>query len=868
MNVYARGAVTAGTVSQVGGLVGGLAAGTLASSYSSGLVTGGSGSHIGGLLGQGGGGNVSSSYWDNQSSGLSSGNGNGASTGITGQTTAQLQSGTLPSGFSSSEWLAPSGAYPYFGWQGAFVTISGTAYNGASLLSSAGVSALSAGSLVGTTTTNGSGFYSFSGPANTMPSGGVLTYLTSGGTANAFSDGTNGYTNMDLHTGTLSLINGSSGTLSALNALLSSTLGGNSGSNFLFTVPSGQLSLTSGTNLSLISSVPTFTVDQSPTGAGNILINTTGGLTIASGQTLTAGSGSNITLAIGGAFTNSAANALSVSGGGRWLVYSQDPADDSPGNLTEDFKQYNATYGVTTPAQSTGNALLYALAPTISVALTGTATKTYDGTTSATLSLSNNISSTGAIDGDNVAVTAPTEGTYSDANVNTGIGVTVSGIALGSATNGSIPVYGYQLASASASGNIGTITPASLTYTANSASQTYGSTNPTFTGTVTGFVNGETLMSATAGTATFTSPALPTSGVGNYAINGSGLTAENYTFVQAAGNASALTITPATLTYAANAASQTYGSNNPMFTGAVTGFVNGETLLSATAGTATFTSPALPTSGVGNYAINGSGLTAENYTFVQAAGNASALTITPATLTYAANAASQTYGSNNPMFTGAVTGFVNGETLLSATAGTATFTSPALPTSNVGNYAINGSGLTAENYTFVQAAGNASALTINPATLTYAANAASQTFGSNKPMFTGAVTGFVNGETLLSATAGTAAFTSSALPTSDVGNYAINGSGLTAENYTFVQAAGNASALTINPAQLTYFANPTSRPTGISNPRFNGSVFGFVNDETLATAVTGVLVFAQLSQRLQPRRNLRHQRVRADSRPW
>ncbi|MBT8584900.1 hypothetical protein G6694_09740, partial [Polynucleobacter paneuropaeus] len=52
---------------------------------------------------------------------------------------------------------------------------------------------------------------------------------------------------------------------------------------------------------------------------------------------------------------------------------------------------------------------------------------------------------------------------------------------------------------------------------------------------------------------------------------------------------------------------------------------------------------------VGGYAINGSGLTANNgnYTFTQAAGNSSALTITPATLTITANADSKVYGATS-----------------------------------------------------------------------------------------------------------------------------------------------------------------------------------------------------------------------------
>ena len=85
--------------------------------------------------------------------------------------------------------------------------------------------------------------------------------------------------------------------------------------------------------------------------------------------------------------------------------------------------------------------------------------------------------------------------------------------------------------------------------------------------------------------------------------------------------------------------------------------------------------------------IDGSGLSADNgnYVFVQAAGNANALTVTPATLTYTATGASQTYGGTTPTLTGTVTGFVNGQTLADATTGTLTFTTPANAASNVGS---------------------------------------------------------------------------------------------------------------------------------------------------------------------------------------
>jgi len=109
--------------------------------------------------------------------------------------------------------------------------------------------------------------------------------------------------------------------------------------------------------------------------------------------------------------------------------------------------------------------------------------------------------------------------------------------------------------------------------------------------------------------------------LGGSPIDGYAITAQNGT----------LTVTPATLTYLANAASRVAGNLSPAFGGTVTGFVNTDTQASATIGTLSFTSTATADSPAGSYAINGSGLTASNYVFVQATANASALTITPFT---------------------------------------------------------------------------------------------------------------------------------------------------------------------------------------------------------------------------------------------
>jgi hypothetical protein len=133
--------------------------------------------------------------------------------------------------------------------------------------------------------------------------------------------------------------------------------------------------------------------------------------------------------------------------------------------------------------------------------------------------------------------------TYDTSNVGTGKTLTPSGSVLdGNGGNN----YSYAFVPAAN----GTISPPTLSYTANAASMTYGSAVPSLSGTVGGFVGGETPAGATTGTLLFTTTATSSSGAGSYPINGSGLAANkgNYQFAQAAGNAMALTVSAVNLT--------------------------------------------------------------------------------------------------------------------------------------------------------------------------------------------------------------------------------------------------------------------------------------------------------------------------------
>ena len=126
------------------------------------------------------------------------------------------------------------------------------------------------------------------------------------------------------------------------------------------------------------------------------------------------------------------------------------------------------------------------------------------------------------------------------------------------------PTTQTSVDSVSAVSGTWTITPATLTATANTASMTYGSLVPALSGTVTGFVNGQTL-SGDGGTASWSTAATSSSKPGQYGITGKVMVtlgypySGDYTIVQAPGNSSALTITAISTTGGGSSGSGTQG---------------------------------------------------------------------------------------------------------------------------------------------------------------------------------------------------------------------------------------------------------------------------------------------------------------------
>jgi filamentous hemagglutinin family protein len=416
----------------------------------------------------------------------------------------------------------------------------------------------------------------------------------------------------------------------------------------------------------------------------------------------------------------------------------------------------------------------------------------------------------------------------------------LSGV-LGRAAGENVGSYGINQGSLAANSNYimtyvaGTfgITPATLTYTADAAGRSYGDGNSPFTGTVTGFVNGDTLASATTGTLAFNSPATATSTVGRYQINGSGLSANfgNYVFQQAASNATALTINRRAVTVTADDKSRIYGDANPALTYSTSSLGAGVAITGA------LNVNANATTSVGQYAI-GTGTvtnaTNANYDITYVGGE---LTINPATLVFTANAAARTYGASNPALSGQVSGFKNNES--AATFGGSIWSTSVVATTGVGNYAINGAFANASpNYAITQAAGNATALTIDPANITVSANGGTSVYGSSPANPGLSAAGLQNGEDVSVLTGLSNSFGITSTTGVAGGPYTLSVLGtLSNPNYRVTNL--NTGAWTVTPASVVVTANGGTSVYGSSPINPGLSATGLQNGEDVSV-LTGL----------------------------
>ncbi|MWC27726.1 MBG domain-containing protein [Paenibacillus sp. MMS18-CY102] len=378
---------------------------------------------------------------------------------------------------------------------------------------------------------------------------------------------------------------------------------------------------------------------------------------------------------------------------------------------------------------------------------------------------------TGAVTGDLPAITGATVFTIGAGSA-TGVGTYPITASLGS----SLSNYNVTYVPSTLE-----ITPAPLSVTVQNDSRVYGTANPSFTASITGLKNSDSM------TASFATAADVSSAVGGYAVTPSlnpvSGSLSNYAVTATPGT---LTVTKASLSVAASDASRQYGAANPAFAGTLTGVVNGDNI------TASYTTAADASSSVGGYAItpqlNDPTSKLGNY---DVTATPATLMVTQAPLNVAASNASRQYGAANPLFTGLLSGLRNGDAI------TASYTTTADASSLIGDYPIapqlaDPSGKLG-NYTVTE---TPATLTVTKAPLAVTADDFARWLNEPNPSLTGTLTGTLATDGI------TVQYVTSTVQNSPVGTYPITPE-LDDPNHRLANYN-----VTTTPAVLTVYAKP------------------------------------------------------------
>jgi filamentous hemagglutinin family protein len=693
---------------------------------------------------------------------------------------------------------------------------------------------------------------------------GTLSVVSGGKPIGFVNSGDLSIAGIDAGGSTVNLTAGGSGSLTQSAALQNvSDLSADAGGSIVLTNPGNSIATlntsTAGTGLALYNVGALGVAGVVSTATGDLSVRTTGDLTLGTAGQLEALAGNVVASTEGyGNFINdstSAGTALIVGSGDRWLVYSDNPDLISgphtvKNGLTSSFRLYGETYSTDAPSDitATGDGFIYSHAPgtlTVSADITGSSTQVYGSTPTGTVTYA----VTGFLDSEDNASNVITGGT---AAYNTALSNSMNAGSYNILYTGGLTSANYSL-TAGTTPAVYTVTPAVLTYDATPASRGYGAVNPSLNGTLTGFVLNQT-ASVLTGSATWTTAATTASPVGQYAIDGSGYISNgNYTFAQAAGNATALTVGKATVVVTADNDTVTYDGLDFSGGAGVTyaGFVNGQDS-SVLGGTITYGGTSQGARNAGNYTITPTGLTSANYTITYDSGT---LDIGKAALDVTTSNVTKTY---NGTLTAAGTAIATDGTQLfgsdTLSSGTFAFTNA---NAGSGDKTVTVSGVTVNdgnsggNYTVAYVSNTTS--TITPASLTLEASNVTKTYDGTTSA-TGSATVVAgtlyhnasNSGTLDSISGGTLAFTD---PNAGSGDKTVTLSGIAVNDGNgggnYVVTYANNTTSTINPAQLTFVGTIADKTyDGTTAATLSGfSLSGLIGDQTL-DASAGTATFS------------------------
>lgn len=373
-----------------------------------------------------------------------------------------------------------------------------------------------------------------------------------------------------------------------------------------------------------------------------------------------------------------------------------------------------------------------------------------------------------------------------------------------------------------------TVNKAPLTITANSQSKTYGSANPAFTASYSGFVNGDTNTSLTTQPAIVTT-ATAASATGTYPITVSGAASNNYNIAYVNGT---LSVYPGAQIITFTVQPRTYGDADFSLNATAS---SGLPVSYSSSNPAVATVDAFGTVHIvsaGNVTI--SALQPGNGNYIATTTINQQLTVNKAALTVTADTLRKVYGAANPPLTVTYSGFVNGDTNASLTT-QPTVGTTANAASAVGVYPVTVAGAASPNYLITYRSGT---LTVgqNSQTLAYASPASVKTYG--------------DADFSLPATSSSGllvSYTSSNPEVATVdasGTVHIISAGSTTftasqpGNANYLAAAPVAHILTVNKALLAVTSANQSKTYGAVNPPLTAIYTGFVNGDTNASLTT------------------------------
>lgn len=261
---------------------------------------------------------------------------------------------------------------------------------------------------------------------------------------------------------------------------------------------------------------------------GNVFVQTlSGNLTMNANV-----NGVDVDLVTAGVFLNPAGATINASGD--WRIWASTWLGEDRGGLAGNGSLpnlYNCTYGgpcgVTV---GSGSHFIYTQQPTLTILIDDASREYGDANPSF------NYSASGLILGDDLA--------YVLSGYLSSLATSGSNVGQYAITGNFTSAAGYAIAFTP--GSL-TITPATLLFTADPLLWYMGVPFPAFTGTITGFKNGDTAASVFGNNPYWFTNASPLSMPGFYAIYGGG-NAQNYVFTQASSNQSALHLIPAAVT--------------------------------------------------------------------------------------------------------------------------------------------------------------------------------------------------------------------------------------------------------------------------------------------------------------------------------